>query len=154
MPAGVFEIEYGLEAAEGRQNINGPLKFGLTKNLELRFGNNPIERDAGVAGRGDSVAQYKIFEEKSWRPTFSVLYAAMIATAQVGAGAEFCSARTLENIPSISMKQRSGWAAGSERIRPGSFCSVGVLTRGDGRVGCDRRDGRIQPHQGDDARPR
>jgi len=89
--SGVFEIEYGLEAAEGHQNINGLLKFGMTKNLELRFGNNPIERDAGVAGRGDSGAgfKYKIFEEKSWRPTFSVLYTATIptATAQVGAGA-------------------------------------------------------------------
>jgi Putative MetA-pathway of phenol degradation len=89
--SGVFEIEYGLEAAEGHQNINGLLKFGLTKNLELRFGNNPIERDAGVAGRGDSGAgfKYKIFEEKSRRPTFSVLYTATIptATAQVGAGA-------------------------------------------------------------------
>jgi hypothetical protein len=62
----------------------------MTKNLELRFGNNLIERDAGVAGRGDSGAgfKYKIFEEKSWRPTFSVLYTATIptATAQVGAG--------------------------------------------------------------------
>jgi Putative MetA-pathway of phenol degradation len=89
--SGVFEIEYGLEAGDGHQNINGLLKFGLTKNLEMRFGNNLIERDAGVAGRGDSGAgfKYKIFEEKSWRPTFSVLYTATIptATAQVGAGA-------------------------------------------------------------------
>src|ERR1051326_6004541 len=51
---GVFEIEYGFELAAGHQNINGLLKFGATKNLELRFGNNPIERDSGVAGRGDS----------------------------------------------------------------------------------------------------
>jgi hypothetical protein len=89
--SGVFEFEYGIEAADGHQNINGLLKFGLTKNLELRFANNPIERDAGVAGRGDSGAgfKYKIVEEKSWWPTFSVLYAATIptATAQVGAGA-------------------------------------------------------------------
>ncbi len=88
---GVFEIEYGVEAADGHQNINGLLKFGITKNLELRFANNPIERDAGIAGRGDSGAgfKYKVFEEKSWRPTFSVLYTATIptATADVGAGA-------------------------------------------------------------------
>jgi Putative MetA-pathway of phenol degradation len=88
---GVFEIEYGIEAAAGHQNINGLLKFGITKNLELRFANNPIERDAGIAGRGDSGAgfKYKVFEEKAWRPTFSVLYTATIptATAQVGAGA-------------------------------------------------------------------
>jgi len=89
--SGVFEIEYGLEATEGHQNINGLLKFGLTKNLEMRFGNNPIERDAGVAGRGDSGAgfKYRIVEEKSWMPTFSVLYTATIptATAEVGVGA-------------------------------------------------------------------
>jgi hypothetical protein len=88
---GVFEIEYGFEAADGHQNINGLLKFGVTKNLELRFANNPIERDAGIAGRGDSGAgfKYKVFEEKSWRPTFSVLYSATIptATAELGAGA-------------------------------------------------------------------
>src|SRR6266849_6521719 len=46
---GVFEIEYGLEAASGHQNINGLLKWGVLGNLELRFANNPIVRDAGVA---------------------------------------------------------------------------------------------------------
>jgi hypothetical protein len=89
--SGVFEIEYGFEVGDGHQNINGLLKFGLTKNLELRFANNPIERDSAVTGRGDSGAgfKYKIFREKTWRPTFSVLYAATIptATAEVGAGA-------------------------------------------------------------------
>src|SRR5882724_5374550 len=87
--SGVFEIEYGMEAAEGHENINGLLKFGLTKNLELRFGNNPIERDFGVTGRGDSGAgfKYKVFSQEDWKPTFSILYTATIptATAQVGA---------------------------------------------------------------------
>ena len=46
---GVFEIEFGLEAADGHQDFNGLLKFGLLENLELRFGNNPILRDSGVA---------------------------------------------------------------------------------------------------------
>jgi hypothetical protein len=86
---GVFEIEYGFELADGHQNINGLLKFGLTKKLELRFGNNPIERDAGIAGRGDSGAgfKYRVVEEKSWYPTFSVLYTATIPTATAGVGA-------------------------------------------------------------------
>ena len=44
---GVLEVEYGLEAADGHQNINGLIKFGIFKNLELRFANNPFERDAG-----------------------------------------------------------------------------------------------------------
>jgi hypothetical protein len=89
--SGVFEVEYGFEVGNGHQNINGLLKFGVTKNLELRFANNPIERDFGVAGRGDSGAgfKYKLVEEKSWYPTFSVLYTAFIptATADVGLGA-------------------------------------------------------------------
>ena len=85
---GVFEIEYGFEVADGHQNINGLLKFGATKNLELRFANNPIERDVGVAGMGDSGAgfKYRIFKQKSWRPTFSVLYTATIPTATAGVG--------------------------------------------------------------------
>src|SRR5207245_7397800 len=49
---GVFEIEYGFEAGNGHQNINGLLKWGAVKNLELWFLNNPVERDAGVAGLG------------------------------------------------------------------------------------------------------
>src|SRR5215471_10016116 len=87
--AGVFEIEYGFELADGHQNINGLLKFGATKNLELRFANNPIERDSGVSGFGDSGAgfKYKISEQKTWRPTFSVLYSATIPTATKGVGA-------------------------------------------------------------------
>jgi hypothetical protein len=88
---GVFEIEYGFEAADGHQNINGLMKFGLTANLELRFANNPMERDGGIAGGGDSGAgfKYRIFRQRGWRPTFSVLYTATIptATVEVGAGA-------------------------------------------------------------------
>src|SRR5437879_34630 len=88
---GVFEIEYGFEAAKGHQNINGLLKWGAVKNLELWFLNNPIERDAGMAGLGDSGAgfKYKLFPQKDARPTVAVLYAATIPTArpELGAGA-------------------------------------------------------------------
>lgn len=85
---GVFEIEYGFELGDGHQNVNGLLKFGATKNLELRFANNPIERDSGIAGMGDSGAgfKYKVFRQKSWRPTFSLLYTALIPTAPAGVG--------------------------------------------------------------------
>jgi hypothetical protein len=98
--SGVFEIEYGFELADGHQNINGLLKFGLTKNFELRFLNNPIERDSGVAGRGDSGAgfKYRLFrEQEGWCPTFSALYTALLptATAGVGAGAAGHSAGVL-----------------------------------------------------------
>jgi hypothetical protein len=85
---GVFEIEYGFELADGHQNINGLLKFGATNNLELRFANNPAERDSGVAGFGGSAAgfKYKIFSQETWRPAFSVLYTATLPTATAGVG--------------------------------------------------------------------
>jgi hypothetical protein len=86
---GVFEIEYGLEAASGHQNINGLLKFGLVKNLELRFAHNPIERDAGTAGLGDCAAgfKYRFLKEKGVLPTLSVLYTLTIPMATAGLGA-------------------------------------------------------------------
>ena len=88
---GVFEIEYGFEAAKGHQNINGLLKWGAVKNLELWFLNNPIERDSGTAGLGDSGAgfKYKLFPQKNARPTLAVLYVATLPTArpELGVGA-------------------------------------------------------------------
>src|SRR6266436_3465841 len=88
---GVFEIEYGFEAAKGHQNINGLLKWGAVKNLELWFLNNPIQRDAGTAGLGDSGAgfKYKLFPQRKARPTLAVLYVATLPTArpELGYGA-------------------------------------------------------------------
>jgi hypothetical protein len=86
---GVFEVEYGLEAADGHQNINGLLKFGLLTNLELRFGNNPIVRDSGVLGLGDSGVglKFRFIKQKGALPTLSALYTATIPTATAGLGA-------------------------------------------------------------------
>jgi hypothetical protein len=85
---GVFEIEYGFEAARSHQNINGLLKWGAVKNLELWFLNNPIERDAGSAGLGDSGAgfKYKLISQKDTRPTLAILYVATIPTARPALG--------------------------------------------------------------------
>jgi hypothetical protein len=80
---GVFEIEYGLEAADAHQNINGLLKFGVLGNLELRFANNPVQRNSAITGTGDSGAgfKYKLFRQTHTVPTFSILYTAVIPTA-------------------------------------------------------------------------
>jgi hypothetical protein len=80
---GVLEVEYGAELADGHQNINGLIKFGIFKNLELRFANNPFERDDGRAGLGDSGAgfKYRIVSQKGALPTFSVLYTASLSTS-------------------------------------------------------------------------
>lgn len=102
---GVFEIEYGIEAADGHQNINGLLKWGAVKNLELWFLHNPIERDDGTAGLGDCGAgfKYKLFPQKDERPTLSVLYVATIPTAspQLGAG-------TMEHLVQILVSRDFG----------------------------------------------
>lgn len=86
---GVFEVEYGFEAAKGHQNINGLLKWGVFKNLELWFLNNPIQRDAGVAGMGDSGAGFKfaMIPQKKAIPKIAVLYVATLPTATAGLGA-------------------------------------------------------------------
>ena len=80
---GVLEVEYGMEAADGHQNINGLIKFGIFKNLELRFLNNPFQRDDGRAGTGDSGAgfKYRIISQRKVLPTFSVLYTASFSTS-------------------------------------------------------------------------
>ena len=85
---GVFEIEYGFEAAKGHQNINGLLKWGMFKNLELWFLNNPIQREAGIAGMGDSGAgfKYRIVSQAKALPTISILYIAALPTATAGLG--------------------------------------------------------------------
>ena len=96
---GVFEIEYGFELAKAHQNVNGLLKWGMFKNLELWFLNIPIERDAGVAGRGDSGAGFKfrMLSQSKRAPTLAILYIAALptATAQLGAGAIGHSAQLL-----------------------------------------------------------
>lgn len=81
--SGVLELEYGVELADGHQNINGLIKFGVFKNLELRFANNPFERDGGVSGMGDSGAgfKYRVFSQQGVLPTFSVVYTASISTS-------------------------------------------------------------------------
>ena len=88
---GVFEIEYGMEAASKHQNINGVLKFGLFKNMELWFTNDHLERDSGVAGVGDSAAgfKYKVYNQTKPLPSISIFYLASIptATANLGTGA-------------------------------------------------------------------
>ena len=85
---GVLELEYGFELADGHQNTNGLLKFGLFKNLELRLANNPFERDSGVTGLSDSGMGFKwrMVTQKGRVPTISLLYTASLPTATAGLG--------------------------------------------------------------------
>src|SRR5262249_34868340 len=49
---------------------------------------NPFERDSGLAGMGDSGAgfKYKVVAQRGRRPTFSLLYGALLPTARPGVG--------------------------------------------------------------------
>jgi hypothetical protein len=82
---GVFEIECGFDLARGHQDIDGLVKFGLSRNLEIRFGSNPIVRDR-ASGVGDSGAgfKYRFLKDKGPWPTLSVLYTLTIPTETHG----------------------------------------------------------------------
>jgi hypothetical protein len=88
---GVLEVEFGFEGGAGHQDLNGLLKFGLTKNLEIRFANNPFLHDRGTSTCGDSGAgfKYRFVSQGKLRPTISVLYMAIFPTAgsNLGSGA-------------------------------------------------------------------
>jgi len=86
---GVFETEIGFEAADGHQNINSLWKFGVTRNLEVRFANLPFDREDGVAAFGDSQTgfKYRVFPQSKFLPTFSILYMATLPTAGHNLGA-------------------------------------------------------------------
>lgn len=88
---GVLEIEFGFEGGAGHQDLNGLLKFGLTKNLEIRFANNPFLRDSGTGDLGDSGAgfKYRFVSQQKLRPTISGLYTVTFPTAgsDLGSGA-------------------------------------------------------------------
>src|SRR5882672_4419958 len=89
--SGVLELEYGFEGGDGHQNINGLVKFGLTKWFELRVANNPILRDSAVFGTGDSGAGFKLrmfSQNPAWRPTVTLLYAVTIPSANHGLGTQ------------------------------------------------------------------
>jgi len=85
---GVLELEYGFELADGHQNMNGLLKFGIFKNLELRLANNPFERDNGITGLSDTGFGFKwrAITQKGHIPTVSLLYTASLPTATQNLG--------------------------------------------------------------------
>ena len=80
---GVLETEWGVDAAESHQDINGLLKFGVAKNLELRLTNNPITADSGTHGVGDTGLGFKylLIQDSGHRPSIALMYMAKFPTA-------------------------------------------------------------------------
>jgi len=87
---GLLETEWGVDAAASHQDLNGLLKFGVRKNLELRFTNNPITADSGTSGTGDTGLgfKYRLTRDSGLEPSISLMYMAKLPTAGslVGSG--------------------------------------------------------------------
>jgi hypothetical protein len=80
---GVLETEWGVDAATSNQDINGLLKFGISRNLELRLANNPFTADFGVAGVGDTALgfKYRLTRDSGNEPSIALMYMAKLPTA-------------------------------------------------------------------------
>src|SRR6266700_1765493 len=80
---GVLETEWGVDAAASHQDINGLLKFGVSKNFELRFTNNPFTTDAGTHGVGDTALgfKYRVTQDSGHEPSIALMYTAKLPTA-------------------------------------------------------------------------
>jgi hypothetical protein len=80
---GVLETEWGVDAANSHQDINGLLKFGVSTNFELRFANNPFTADSGTHGVGDTALgfKYRFLQDSGHRPAMAVIYMAKVPTA-------------------------------------------------------------------------
>lgn len=96
---GVLEIEYGFQGDRTQQNINGLVKFGLFRSLELRFAQNPIEMDSGVASTGVCGIgfKWKFLLQHQAKPDLALLYSSTvsIATSPLGVAATGHSVQAL-----------------------------------------------------------
>ncbi|PYV73413.1 MAG: hypothetical protein DMG96_23225 [Acidobacteria bacterium] len=80
---GVLETEWGIDAAASHQDINGLLKFGVNKNFELRFTNNPFTADSGTHGVGDTALgfKYRLTQDSGHEPSIALMYMTKLPTA-------------------------------------------------------------------------
>lgn len=89
-PCGVLELEYGAELSDPHKDMNALLKFGATRDLELRLSSFPVIADqgAGVTGAGDVQVglKYRLLHQGARRPTVSVSFTAELPTAPNGLG--------------------------------------------------------------------
>lgn len=87
---GVLELEYGTELSGPHKDMNALLKFGASRDLELRLSGFPVIADqgAGVTGAGDVQVglKYRLLHQGARRPTVSVSFTAELPTARDGLG--------------------------------------------------------------------
>src|SRR5689334_13378986 len=82
---GVLEVEFGISSAARQQSLQGLLKFGLLKDVELDWAGDPWEHDASVhyAGVGDDNpgVRWRFLHQGRLQPTLTVQYSAKLPTA-------------------------------------------------------------------------
>jgi hypothetical protein len=82
---GVLEIEFGISAAARQQYLQGLLKFGLLRDLELDWAGDPWQHDALLhyTGVSDNVLgfRWRFLHQGQRRPTLTVEYSGKIPTA-------------------------------------------------------------------------
>jgi hypothetical protein len=80
---GLFETEWGLDASGPEQDINGLLKFGVSKNFELRVTNDPFLAAFGTHGIGDTGIgfKYRFTQDSGHQPSIAFMYMAKLPTA-------------------------------------------------------------------------
>jgi hypothetical protein len=83
-----IETEWGVDAATTHQDINGLLKFGVSKNFELRVASIPIIADFGGHGFGDTGFgfKYRFAQDAGDKPSLAFIYMVKAPTARAGLG--------------------------------------------------------------------
>lgn len=89
---GVLELEFGIDSAPRQQALQGLLKFGLFRDLELQWAGNPWQHDADAHqdGVSDNLAgfRWRFLHQGKVRPTLSFQYNVSLPSAAgtLGAG--------------------------------------------------------------------
>jgi hypothetical protein len=82
---GVLELEFGVAAASRQQSLQGLMKFGLLRDLELQWGGSPWQHDATLhqAGVTDSLVgfRWRFLHQSDRLPTLTLQYNAKLPTA-------------------------------------------------------------------------
>jgi hypothetical protein len=82
---GVLEIEFGISSAARLQSLQGLLKFGLLRDVELDWAGNPWQHDASThyVGVSDNNVgfRWRFLHQAKSQPTLTVQYSAKLPTA-------------------------------------------------------------------------
>jgi hypothetical protein len=83
---GVLEIEFGISAAARQQSLQGLLKFGLLRDLELDWAGNPWLHDAPLhyasVSDDNTGFRWRFLHQARLKPTLTVQYS--ISSQQPG----------------------------------------------------------------------